>query len=305
MKIKLEKKLLSNNSELDKKTLKTSKVHTKQAVKFNSYHTNSEVPKKSSISYIFYFFFVVFIAILIGFSWKTFTVYQKSTFNSESFAVFINQKDNAHVVSVKNDGIVILTGQFRNNLKDPFSYGYAYGIPIDAMITIPDFYTDPFTVLSFKTIFSSLRNKISFSHMTIFDAIKMISKNSGISAENKKIQKVTITDNVLDLDNEELLFIFKDRTIISEGLSVEIVNATLTNGLAGNVANMMRPLGVNIVSLKSDKIVSESHVLAAKKSKTTQRISRMLAIPVQYEDHASIADIIVVLGEDFEKRISP
>lgn len=100
--------------------------------------------------------------------------------------------------------------------------------------------------------------------------------------------------------------IFKDFNILSEGLSVSILNSTTHEGLATSVKRTLENLGVNIVSVGNyeENLFTNSVLIISKdnlkNNYTTSKLSQIFQIPIKErpEDFSSNADLTIILGDD-------
>lgn len=315
MKITIAKSDFKKEPELTKKTLKNNqKTHEKNAssqaknfIRRNNTYKLEEKPapksRPSNLTYLFYFLFIVGFAVLMASIWRLFITYNEKSFNTKAYSVLVVNDKGTFVVALNSENRSMTTLSLQvlkheNKLKTEL----ANGIPIDAIIEtkkeVEELFTYP-NYLSFLSRFS----KTKLQDMNGFDYFRMITSVTGINNKDKRSEALRISDGEFSLSQEELFDIFKDSDVIHEGLGIEIINATDLNGLAGGVANILKPLGVNIVSLSSEDVVQGSVVKARKKSMTSSKIAHLLKIPVVVEEPSSIADITIILGQDFKRKI--
>lgn len=286
---------------------KNASSQAKNFIRRNNTYKLEEKQKshpKSNLTYLFYFLYIVFAAVLVAGIWRLFITFNSNSFTTSSFSILLSSEFEKKIVSVNaEDGVIsLITGEIPlsvNRLKN----AYSLGMPIDAVVKSSS--TDPDDIFSMVKFISHTfkMSGVSYSDMTIFDFFRLASTYATVREKDRNHFVLETEDNSLGLSQEELFDAFKDPQIISEGLSIEIINATSENGLAGSAANILKPLGVNIVSLSSENEVEKSEIRVRAPSKTSKRISRILEIPISENGPNSIADVTVILGEDFAEKV--
>ncbi len=273
----------------------------------NTYKLEEKQKEKyalTNFAFLMYFLFVVGVAILVATVWKLVITYSQNSFNTTSYSVLIKEENETYVVALNKSSNTVSVIETANQKENRLKNSFALQVPIDAMITVKgsnsplDLFSYP-KLVSYMTRISGMR----FSQMTVFDYMNLVFSFSGMNNKDKKETKLVFENGDWSLSQDELFDIFKDADIIQEGLGVEIINATETNGLAGSVAHVLEPVGINIVSLSSEGKMAYSAINVRNSSKTAQRISHILEIPIVQKEPSSIADITIILGGDFEKKI--
>lgn len=300
-----EKKLKGKKELLHEKTASSqAKNYIRRDNTYRLEEKKKEKPTLTNFAFLMYFLFVVGVAILVAGAWKLVITYSQNSFDTSSYAVLVKEESSSYVVALNKSteavSVVNIASQGEGRLKSAFSSQ----VPIDAMIVVNGD-VSPLDVFSYSRVFgyATRISNLRLRELTVFDYIKMVLSISGIDNKNKTEVKFAFENGDWSLSQEELFDIFKDADIIHEGLGIEIINATETNGFAGSVASILEPIGVNIVSLSSEEKAANSSIKVRATSKTAKRISHILEIPIVQEEPSSIADITIVLGEDFEKKI--
>lgn len=271
-------------------------------------HSDSAKRKKSNIHYLVYFVSAVFICILLALLFRVALSVRNSTFSTPSYAVLVTS-DPSFLISVdtasKKLAIVEVGPRHSNNriqksmlLKTPLD-GKMY--KKDGVISINDF---PSVKFLWATIMRPW--EYGFEGMTAFDAFKLTQYALGVQEKDIVRHRISETkDGVFEgLDSQELYDIFKDPIIINEQQSIEVVNGTGEEGLAGQVSLLLKNAGGNVVSVGSSNSVVETTLVASANSHTLERMSHILGVdPTIDENFASISDIKVVLGQNFVKKL--
>lgn len=308
MKIRIAKSDFKSTKKVSKKELPVQKQKPKlHEVEFLSSVKNEQkqpVHKgRSPISYLFYFLFVVVLLLGIGFTLRVISLMQSSSFNSKSYNVYVGASQ-PYVVAIKKDTnkIAFIDIPTATDFKNMFDLQYRYGLPIDAVYFVDKKSSDLFSLGEIFTAFSPTK-KGKLIGMNVFDLLRVYFFQLGIAAQDREEITGAFVDGRLSLSEDELYSMLSDADIVAEAKSIEIVNATERDGLASGVSGILLPLGVNIISLVSEDTVTTSSIKVTEDSKTAKRISHLLEVPVEKEKTLGSADIVIVLGEDFLKRV--
>jgi hypothetical protein len=182
-----------------------------------------------------------------------------------------------------------------------------YGVPINAIVSYPSTWQIEDIekqLFSFKKVLSLLVHPgSSFTHMNSYDYARIYFLSRQTVKDQRKykeIREYTYSDDIEHQIQPELFDLFKDRTIVNDGVSVQVLNATDQPGLATEVANMLENGGYNVVSVESADPQS-SRVVITGESKTSDAITQLFKFPVKKKSGVSIADITVILGNNVLK----
>lgn len=262
---------------------------------------------KSTLIYLLYFFVIVFVCIVIALSARLFFSIKSSTFTTSSYSVLIkNESPFLIVLDTDNKKLSIL--ELKNVSSSKTGDSLSYKVPIDGVLSVKDtgLSAASFPKISFllKTLFRPW--EYTYEGMTSWDAVRVT--QAALSIPKKETERYTVSlskdGEIEGITQESLYDIFKDTLIINDQISVEVVNATSTEGLAGSVGQVIKNTGGNVVSVASAKNLKRSRLIGSEKSKTLVRLSHILGIPYTIDENfSSISDIQVVLGEDFAGRV--
>lgn len=268
---------------------------------------SKEKKEKTSNSFLYlgYFVVIVFLCILVAFTLRMIFLYKKSTFNTSSYVVLVKNK-SPYIVSYNkmlNKISYINLEDFKegNKIKQSLSYSFPLDGELETTAEVnPENFSSFFSLTSF--LLSQFNSK--FTGLTILDVSNLIISSRSVPRNaifSKSVK--TAKDGTLEgMPTDEIYDVFKDLDIIDEALSVEVINATDVEGLAGNVSQVLKNAGCNVITVTSSDPKNKSQLIAAGKSKTIERLSHILGI--QYEIVKSLhssADIRIVIGEDLVK----
>lgn len=300
MKIKIKN---TKNEKLD--VLPTKSPSTPKKHVFVNEDKSQKAP--STLPYILYFFTAVLICIVIALAVRFLFTFRNSTFSTPAYSVLVSN-DNPYIAVLDTNAKRVSLVEIENlPSKSRVKNSVELGVPIDGHVKAGEnsFSKETFPSLS-VFIASFLRPWIyGYDGMTSLDAAKVLRSAMGISKKDIVEKSVSFKDGEIEgLSESELYDIFKDSTIIDEQMSIEVVNATSQEGLAGNVGILLKNTGGNVVSVSSAPDKEKSSIVAQSPSVTLTRMSHILGItPTIQENFASISDIKIVLGRDFAKKI--
>lgn len=138
--------------------------------------------------------------------------------------------------------------------------------------------------------------------MTLFDIGRLFFMANSVSAVNTEQQKIVlpVTDSQVDKIVKKL---FTDDVLVSENVSVQIVNASDIPGMGKRFERVLSNIGSNVVSVTTSRNVEKSSRVeyAGEKSYTLEKISKLFKLPVHKTDKDLIANIVIIIGQDSEK----
>lgn len=252
--------------------------------------------------YLYYFAAFVIFCILISVGIKITVLFRSSTFNSSSYSVLVKAKQP--FVLILNKPAEALSIIYLKPLSKNLQTSVYYGVPIDGVVEhANDVSPDKF--LSFNNFIMQFLMPFTYQNMNSIDMLKFLNASFGLSHGQRKTYRLHLLKNgeVSGLSQSDLLDILKDPDIINEAISIEVVNATSVDGLAGEVALLIKNTGGNVVSVTSQNSEGTSSISTNSDSITVERFSHLLQIPVLRSRGSATADIVIVLGEDFVRKI--
>ncbi len=260
---------------------------------------------RSTISYIIYFFLIVFIFIIISLIARFIFLLQKSTFNPISYSVFINS-DNPRIIVLNNDLKQMWVVKVPNISSSRIRESIVLGVPIDGRVKNENITSNNFSSIPIilDQIFAPW--KYAYEDMTVLDGMRMAASSYSLSKKDISSSEIKVSKDgdLVGITQDQLYTIFKDPKIIDEQKSIEIVNATAVTGLAGSVGRVIKNVGGNVVSITSGDKRPRTTVTGQVKSETLTRIARLLgAQEIVDENLSSLADIQVIVGSDFGNKL--
>lgn len=263
--------------------------------------------QKNTLPYLLYFFVVVLVCILLSLVARFFFTMKDSTFVTPSYSMMV-ASNNPFLVVINTETKKLFLIDLDTKTSSKMVDSIAYKIPIDGKIITKDsgVNSQSFPKVSYLMKFLFRPWEYRYEGMTSLDAVKLTQTALGIS--KKDIERFTISvskgGDVSGITQDTLYDVFKDTLIINDQQSIEVVNATSQEGLAGGVGQVIKNVGGNVVSVASANNIKKSTLKAAIKSQTLIRLSHILDLePEIDENFSSISDIQIILGESFLSKL--
>lgn len=264
-----------------------------------SFVGESEIKLKNinsgSFVYLWYFILSVTALIIISVIVHTVLILKNNNFRNNSFSILVSSPKPFLLEVHKNPPkVIILPISSKKSLSDKrIQTSLSLGIPIDGVIKSSGEVERDFIFSYINLITNVFSSRYVFQNVTIFDYLKIFF----IASNTDEQSRTTFTFDSLSVS--QVSEIFRDSEIFNEAKSIEVINATNVEGLAGKTAEVIKNLGGNIVSVTTAKAKKISFVSSSNENLTAKRISRLLQIPLTFDKTSNISDIQIVLGEDF------
>lgn len=267
----------------------------------NEENGKPDLLKKQHTPLFYLSLFLLFVLICIGVASvvRLFFLIQKSTFSTSSYSILVASK-NPFIAAIDTGSsklsLISIHGlKKRGRVKESF----LLGVPIDGEVKA---YSENISKNSFPdiTLLVSILVRpwlYSYEDMTLVDMASFTFSSFSVSQKN-------VLGEFTGVSKAQLYDIFKDPIIINEKVSMEIVNSTAVQGLAGSTGQVLKNIGCNVVSITSADEESTSRIIARNKSVTLTRTSHVLGIPAKIDpNYQGITDMKIVLGKDFEDKV--
>lgn len=267
----------------------------------------------SSLVYLKVFLIFIFACIFISIILKLLNLIQTSRFDSDYFNIFFISKKN-YIFNIKQNEntISVIEVKPKNPIKfEKFSksqLSIAFGVPIDAVIFDKiKFQYDPGQIFNLNNSLRFIINPFQYKTTGInrLDILKIYFAFSSVLPADYKTGEYDLSDqDMIGVDiNGWLYNFFKDKNIISDGISVEVVNNSDISGAGAKVTRMLKNIGYNIVSVSSsDKNNNGSQITCRiQPDYSTDRINTIFSIPFFCKPEAGIADITIDIGKDYKR----
>ncbi|MEX2007674.1 MAG: LytR C-terminal domain-containing protein [Candidatus Levyibacteriota bacterium] len=149
-----------------------------------------------------------------------------------------------------------------------------------------------------------LRNEEVKTNLTAVDKFRLYLLSKSIAGEDVTVEDVSVSGEAAD---KIISSLFSDSGITSEGLRVEVVNATGVYGIGNKVARIISNIGTDVVFVSTADNTEEECVIYYQDDKTytVKRLARTLGFRTVKNAKRTISDITVVIGENGLKSINP
>lgn len=251
-----------------------------------------------------YLFILIFSVALFR---KLIKSFKESTFDSQyfNFLVFDKNNNSARFFSLKGKNKSILEVKTRvedpsiNNL-DKLALSANLGIPIDGVIYIDkdnDLEKNDFSTFIFKHIFLKNQNIINLNKV---DLTKIY--YSFLFSKIKKYEDKIFNDNskwVGRISSSQLESL-RDEVLINKNITVGIDNESGRDGFGSVVANMLKNVGFNVVSVKTeDENLTSKIIINRQDPDTEKRMRRIFDFPVATGNNQALSDVLIIIGKDY------
>ncbi|HVT00794.1 MAG TPA: LytR C-terminal domain-containing protein [Patescibacteria group bacterium] len=258
-------------------------------------------------SYIKYFLLIIIFAAIISVGYRVAANVRNSNFKYNTFNILVLSHDS-YLIHLDKENEKIYVYDFKNSTKflegKPRSVqGIIVGVPIDAVIesksktlTIDQNFL---TSSNFSRLFFNKGdNKLDGINKT--DLIKVFMLSSKISDNDREERNISIK-KVADFDNVDYGNSLYDNDIFADKTSIQIMNDTGINGLGGRVAQMLKNMGYNVVSIDTNSDTKSSIKTENGDTISFRRLVKVFDFPKTGEVGNQIADITLVIAQDREK----
>ncbi len=237
--------------------------------------------------------FALIIAALVFFSLlgKLFFVLKQSRYDSNYpfyLEVYSGNKAQALAIFTKENRISVL------NINDT---GVFLPIPMDSKIAGNVSNIDSNNVSTF--FISLLSNGNIKTNLTVFDILRLYLFTKTVGAGDIRIEEFPLSADAAHQD--KLIYsLFSDSGIVSDGLRIEVSNATGGYGIGNRAARMLSDIGANVIFV-STADNTQAHSLIyyfGDKNYTIERLSRLFDFDVIRSEEKSIADVKLQIGQD-------
>lgn len=260
---------------------------------------NKKHKKEIGLKTFFLYIFIVCSIVLFSIVIKAVSLVNQGKFDGHNLNLAIAHDHKLTGIigfSKESDSIVFL--KIKNSKISSDSTAAETGI-------IPDARIDSSADLANESVDSILtkiivNNDSVKTDLTIFDIGSLIFFSKNIPKNNYKVTEVKYSKNVFD-DRKTISDLFRNDKVVSENKSVEIVNSTDKSGLGNRLERNLSNIGTQVISVSTARNKTRRSVIRySDNSYTAARIKRMLNIPLEKSKEKSIADIVIIIGEDME-----
>lgn len=251
-----------------------------------------------SLKTFFLYAFLVFAIIIISLSIKAFFVLRQSRFDGRSINIAISKNNKITAIfgyNAASNSTSIL--RIKNGNISVSEVGKKMGIIVDAKIDSEKDLTNE----SIDTILVKAGLKIGGvkSELTIIDAARIILATKGARDSDKKVSEIKYPFSEYEID-KIINDLFKNYEIATDNTSIEITNSTDEPGLGKRLERSLVNIGANVVSVSTSRETSKISKIKyyGSSNYTAQKLKKLLKYSVEKTNSKSVADIIIIIGED-------
>lgn len=241
---------------------------------------------------------VVLFLIVISLVIKFFGVWQESTFDGShryTIAIFDPEK---HVVYLTVDPSQGQKGKLIvENATTAEDTLRQIPLAVDGFIVLSTEFDPTVSVTALIQTALIKRNDVRYN-LTFIDLIRMYVAAKTTFDSTREHMSISLPFD--DSDSSTIEGEFTDKAIIDEGLTVSIENATSISGLGGRLEDVLRSLGVEVLSVETAVSSSATSEITyfGEPSYTLSKIETILGYPSQVSEDIGISDISIIIGED-------
>ncbi len=258
---------------------------------------NTAANDRRSLKTFFLYAAIVLFFIIISLAIKTFFIIQQSKFDGEhQFIVAIAKGKNVEEVISFNPAMpAVSLLQIKGKPVSLASFGKTFGFIPDATITAMSDMQLGSDVAKTMTAVAWRYNRLK-TDITIFDIARLLF----ISKKAKNtIDEITLPADTVLLD-KKMVTLFTDEAISAENVTIQIVNASDVSGLGKRLERVLTNRGGNVVSIATSHTPETSSKIQyfGKETYTLKKLGKLLQFPITQLEKETIANIVIVLGED-------
>ncbi len=256
-----------------------------------------------SLKTFFIYAAVVAILIIASLTWKAIIVIQQSKFTNEHFTLALaqNEKIKEFVIfdpSEESMSVLKVTDE-KIKLNDvPKTTGISTDGRINVNETTKDMITDSVaeTLLQLAFRYPTLQKDI-----TIFDTLRLSIYARNLPPNKLIIKEVSSSELSSDpLLKKTLIEYFSDDIVATENISVQVINASGISGIAQRLERVLMYKGANVVAVTTSQQRNMHSKIQyyGKETYTLDKVNKLLGYKVEKLSKETIADIVIIIGED-------
>lgn len=250
--------------------------------------------KNTSLALIF--LIVIVLAIFASILVKVLLVVKASKFGEgPTFSIFVSSSKENKILTFLKDKKSISVIKFEGKVGDIYKLAE---VPISATFHLDDFNFDrPVAELSSDIFFGLPR---ATDNLNTFDALRMMIMAK--TTQPKDIHYETIAKGTREDEIDKMLSsYFLDEKLDNENIAIQVINASGRQGLGNRLARIISNIGGNVVLVSNSDNEEKSRIYEDEESYTSKRLSEVLNFPQAEDKMEGIGDIIVVVGEDYDR----
>lgn len=256
-----------------------------------------------SLKTFFIYAVVVLVLIALSLTWKAVLIFQQSKYTDQHFTLAVAQEDKVKEILIFNPQDSSMSVVMIKDSVIPLgALAQKTAILTDGKINI----TDKNYSLTDKDVPDilfdvALRYPTVKTDITIFDVLRLGFYAKNLPPNKQILEEVTSAQLSEDLQLQKtLITLFSDERVATENISVQVINATGVPGIAQRLEKVLTLQGANVVAVTTaQKKESRSQIkYYGSETYTLAKINKMLEFPVSTLANETIADIVIIIGEN-------
>jgi hypothetical protein len=253
-----------------------------------------------SISTFFVYSAFVLIFILISLSIKAIYIFKQNKFDGKNFIITVSQGNKAvGIIGFDTSKKSISLLNIKNSNIATNEVGRKIGLVSNAeLITSENVDSDNIEIILSKT---ASPNKDIKSDLTIFDSLRLAILSKSIQDKDREHAELDQIEDENEIDRI-VSDLFKDNTITTENLSIQIINTTNIPGLGKQLERVIVNQGGNVISVtNSRESVKKSKIqYVGEKNYTVEKFISLFDLSAEKIENRAIADVVIIIGEDYK-----
>jgi hypothetical protein len=255
--------------------------------------------ENKSLKTFFHYTILVAFLLVVALSIKAFFVIRASKFDGRHhFAIaIIKQNVVEELIGFSPTESSLSLLHITNGIRSS-DLGKVVGVIPDAIVQVPSSFPEGANA---NAIMGAVvwRYSTVKTNLTIFDALQLMIYAKNISNNNITVKNVQLPKDSNQLDTL-IPSLFTDGSISQEDVSIEIINATDVGGLGKRLESALVNMGANVVAVSTSPQKSSKSQIQyyGAKSYTLDKITKLLSYPVSKLPSQTIANIVIIIGED-------
>ncbi len=264
---------------------------------------STTIKADTSLKTFFLYAFIVILIILVSLSIKAFLVIKQNRFDGKKINISVSKNNQVKaIVGIDDTKKTISILKINDYIKDKTSISESIGLFTDANIES----TSDLSVKKIDSLFIKSAFKLDGvkTNLTIFDSLWLFLLSKNVSSNSIKEHELNISKPERGVD-DKIIDLFSDKNILEESLSVQIVNATNELGLGRKFERIIVNMGGNVVSITSARVKQPKSKIMyfGDSSYTVQKLENILNFKSEKVEDKSVGDIVIIIGEDYKKKI--
>ncbi|MBI5044513.1 MAG: LytR C-terminal domain-containing protein [Candidatus Levybacteria bacterium] len=248
--------------------------------------------------------FLILLGIIIAFSliFRAISMIRESSFDGSNPYILAFSSSNTLDFVVASPHEQRLSRLIIKNVKNSVKTIEELGLPWDTFVRVDKPLSEDNGASLLFSNFKGLHQ--AGNHLTAYDFYRLGFAIKELSS--KPVNKATIIYSEKEMVNDEIISkIFLDKTLLSEGKTITIVNASGVSGIGVKLEEVIAHLGGTVIAVENgEKILATSTInYSGEESYTLKRLSKLLDLTPKIHEGKGLSDILITLGKDKSSQL--